>query len=129
MLFSLVLVGIGGALGSMLRFLISTLMIKYVCSIFPCGTLVVNLVGSFFITFLMELFIFSTIDPMYRYLLIIGFLGGFTTLSSVVYDTLTLFRKGELVLAFLNLLLNYFLSLLFGLIGLLMAKKIILKGF
>ncbi|MFN3921986.1 MAG: fluoride efflux transporter FluC [Caldimicrobium sp.] len=129
MLFSLVLVGIGGALGSMLRFLISTLMIKYVCSFFPCGTLVVNLVGSFCITFLMELFIFSSIDPIYRYLLIIGFLGGFTTLSSVIYDTLTLFRKGELALALFNLLLNYFLSLLFGFFGLLIAKKIIIKGF
>lgn len=129
MFWSFVLVGIGGAFGSILRFIVSTLMVKYVCSFFPCGTLVVNLVGSFLITFLMEIFIFSHIDPLYRYIFVIGFLGGFTTLSSVVYDTLTLFRKGELILAFLNLFLNSFFTLFTGLLGLISARLFIFRGF
>lgn len=77
----------------------------------------------------MEIFIFSHIDPLYRYIFVIGFLGGFTTLSSVVYDTLTLFRKGELILAFLNLFLNSFFTLFTGLLGLISARLFIFRGF
>ncbi|MFN3568537.1 MAG: fluoride efflux transporter FluC, partial [Caldimicrobium sp.] len=87
MLWAVFLVGVGGAFGSILRFLISFCMIKYVCSSFLCGTLLVNLIGSIFITFLSENFIALAIDSNYRYLLIIGFLGGGTTLSSVTLDT------------------------------------------
>ena len=125
---SLLLVGIGGALGSMLRFLLSSFMAKYFCTSFPCGTLIVNLLGSYLITFLMEIFITSAVDPLYRYLLIIGFLGGFTTLSSVTYDTLTLFRNGESLLAFLNLFFNALLTLCAGFLGYITARLLLFKG-
>lgn len=122
------LIGFGGALGSILRYFISTLMVKYICSSFPCGILTVNLIGSFLITFLMEFFITSAIDPLYRYIFIIGFLGGFTTLSSVIYDTFILLQNGKLILALLNLLLNSLLTLTFGLLGHISARIILFKG-
>ncbi|MFN3406727.1 MAG: fluoride efflux transporter CrcB [Caldimicrobium sp.] len=128
MLWAVFLVGVGGAFGSIFRFLISFFMIKYVCSSFPCGTFLINLIGSFFITFLSEIFIASAIDPNYRYLLIIGFLGGFTTLSSVTLDTLNLFRNGYHFLAFLNLFLNSMATLFSGFLGLVIAKVLLFRG-
>ncbi|MFN3504713.1 MAG: fluoride efflux transporter CrcB [Caldimicrobium sp.] len=128
MLWAIFLVGVGGAFGSIFRFLISFFMVKYVSSSFPCGTLMVNLIGSFFITFLSEIFISTSIDPNYRYLLIIGFLGGFTTLSSVTLDTFTLFKNGYLFLAFLNMMFNSILTLFSGFLGFVLAKFLLFRG-
>lgn len=115
-------VALGGALGALARFLISNFFAKHFCIFFPCGTLFVNLLGSFLITFIMSFFLASGTDPLYRYLIVVGFLGAFTTLSSVTYDTLFLFREGYPFLALLNIFLNLFLSLLFGILGLALGK-------
>ncbi len=120
-------VALGGAFGALARFLISAFFAKHLCAFFPCGTLFVNLLGSFLITFLMTYFLASGTDPLYRYLIVVGFLGSFTTLSSVTYDTLFLFKEGYTLLALLNIFSNFFLSLLSGIGGLAMGRILFYK--
>lgn len=120
-------VALGGAAGALARFLLSSFLAKYLCAFFPCGTLIVNLLGSFLITLMMSYFWASGADPLYRYLLVVGFLGAFTTLSSITYDTLFLFKEGYVLLALLNVFSNFFLSLLSGVGGLALGRVLFYK--
>ncbi len=98
----------------MARYLVSGLLLK-VSTLFPLGTLVVNVSGSFLLGFLMTLATETlAISPNERLFLAIGFLGSFTTFSTFIYETNSLLEEGEFFLAGVNL----FLSLLFGLLGL-----------
>lgn len=101
----LLLIGTGGFLGSILRYLISGSVQAASQSIaFPYGTLAVNIIGCFFIGFLSELAdsrsLFSS-DT--RTFLVIGLLGGFTTFSAFGNETMNLLRDGERLLALVNL--------------------------
>lgn len=121
------LVALGGALGALARFLTTTFFAKHLCAFFPCGTLFVNLFGSFLITLSMSYFLASGTDPLYRYFFVVGFLGAFTTLSSITYDTLLLFKEGYTLLALVNVFSNLFLSLLSGVGGLALGKYLFYK--
>lgn len=125
---SYIVIAIGGALGAVLRYLIAGFFSKHICSSFPCGILFVNVIGSFLITFFMTFFTFSAIDPLYRLFFVVGFLGSFTTLSSITYDTIFLLKSGDYFRAFLNLFLNFFLSLFAGFGGLVIGKILFIKG-
>jgi len=110
---NLLLVGLGGALGSMARYLVSTWVQAATKSInFPFGTLTVNLLGCLVIGFLAQLAesrgVFSSES---RALVFIGILGGFTTFSSFGNETLNLARGGEFWNALANLGLNVVLGL------------------
>lgn len=118
----LILIAIGGALGALLRYLFSLIFSKYLCTSFPCGTLFVNVVGSFLITLFMFVFNIGAIDPMFRYFFVIGFLGSFTTLSSITYDTLSLIKEGNFFYAIINLFSNFFISLVAGICGFFVAR-------
>jgi len=94
--FNLLFVGLGGALGSMARYLISGWVQAVVKSInFPFGTLTVNLIGCFAIGFLAQLAetrgVFTSEARAFTF---IGLLGGFTTFSSFGHETLNLARGG-----------------------------------
>jgi len=106
-------VGLGGALGSISRYLLGTWVQSISKSIdFPYGTLAVNLIGCFVIGFLSQLAetrgVFTSES---RALVFIGILGGFTTFSSFGNDTINLIREGELI----NGLLNVGTNVVFGL--------------
>jgi CrcB protein len=97
-------VGIGGALGSIFRYILSSWVQIASKSInFPFGTLVVNLFGCFLIGFLAQLSdtrgVFSSET---RAFVFIGILGGFTTFSSFGNETINLMRGGEMWSAFAN---------------------------
>ena len=70
---------------------------------FPLGTLVINVTGSFFIGFLMAVLTerFKP-HPNWRLLLVVGFLGGYTTFSSFEYESFRLVRDGSSWLGLLN---------------------------
>ncbi|MCA1958902.1 MAG: fluoride efflux transporter CrcB [Nitrospira sp.] len=100
----LLLIGTGGFVGSILRYLISGAVQTASQSIaFPYGTLAVNVIGCFLIGFLSELAegrgLFS---PDARAFLIVGILGGFTTFSTFGNETMNLLRDGEWAMALLN---------------------------
>ncbi len=110
---NVLLVGIGGFIGSAIRYLLSGYVQQSSKSIFPFGTLTVNVIGCFVIGFLSQLAenrgVFSSEA---RAFVFIGILGGFTTFSSFGNETLNLARDGENLSAFANIGLNVFLGLL-----------------
>jgi len=112
-LYSALFVALGGALGSVSRYLVGTWVQTASQSIdFPYGTLTVNLVGCFMIGFLSQLAeTRGVFTPETRALVIIGVLGGFTTFSSFGNDSINLLRDGETF----NALANIGANVIFGL--------------
>ncbi len=87
---------VGGTLGTAARYVLSGAVYQKTATVFPWGTLAVNVAGCFFIGFLDVIFErkFLVIHN-YRILLMTGFCGAFTTLSAVMLETSDLFKKGE----------------------------------
>ena len=107
------LVALGGALGSIARYLLGTWIQAASRSVdFPFGTLTVNLVGCFVIGFLSQLAeTRGAFTPETRALVFVGVLGGFTTFSSFGNDTLNLFRDDATLNALVNIGANVMLGL------------------
>ena len=107
------LVALGGALGSVARYLLGTWIQSASRSVdFPYGTLTVNLIGCFVIGFLSQLAeTRGAFTPETRALIFVGVLGGFTTFSSFGNDTLNLFRDGETINPLVNVGANVVLGL------------------
>lgn len=110
---TLFLIGTGGFIGSILRYLVSGYAQQLSKSIqFPFGTLAVNLVGCALVGFLAELADQrGVLSGETRAFLIVGLLGGFTTFSAFGNETMNLLRDGELWLAGGNIVGHVFLSL------------------
>ncbi|MBO9367325.1 MAG: fluoride efflux transporter CrcB [Chloroflexi bacterium] len=104
-MYRLILIGAGGFIGSVLRYLVSGYVQELSNSVdFPYGTLAVNLIGCLLIGFLTQLAeMYGAFNVETRAFLIIGLLGGFTTFSTFSNDTVNLLRLGESSLAFLNI--------------------------
>ncbi|MDH5642292.1 MAG: fluoride efflux transporter CrcB [Nitrospira sp.] len=109
----LLLIGTGGFIGSILRYLVSGSVQAASHSIaFPYGTLAVNVAGCFLIGFLSELAeIRSFLSSDTRTFLIVGILGGFTTFSAFGNETMSLLRDGERALAMMNVSAQILLGL------------------
>jgi fluoride exporter len=106
-------VGVGGCVGSVLRYYLSGLVHQWTGrEDFPIGTLAVNLAGCLVIGALSQLAeargVFS---PEARAFVFIGILGGFTTFSSFANETVMLWRDGESLLAFANVAAQVVLGL------------------
>ena len=112
-------VAIGGALGSVSRYLLGTWTQSISKSIdFPYGTLAVNLIGCFVIGFLSQLAeARGAFTSESRSFVFIGILGGFTTISSFGNDTINLFRDGETFNALANIGANVIVGLLLVWLG------------
>lgn len=121
-LFSNILyVGIGGAIGAILRYCVSLLFSgTHFCLSLP--TITVNITGSFLIGFLSALFATSSAPTALRMLLIVGLLGGYTTFSTFAFDSSSLMLKGEWQLFILNILINNIGSILAAIGGLFLGK-------
>lgn len=105
------LIGAGGFLGAIARYLTSRYLGGFMAS-FPLGTLVVNVSGSFLLGFIMYSIAYGKSIPAdLRDLITIGFIGAFTTMSTFSYETVRLAELNELFSAFLNLFLNLFLCI------------------
>jgi fluoride exporter len=90
----LLLVGLGGALGSATRYLVGLLALRWLGPEFPYGTLLVNLVGSYAIGVVHEVVALHGLSPALRVFLATGVLGGFTTYSAFSLDTIRLAAAG-----------------------------------
>jgi CrcB protein len=99
----LLLVALGGALGSALRYLVATAAVAWVGPAFPWGTLVVNLAGSFLIGLVQQLATEGLLlGEDARLFLTAGVLGGLTTYSAFSYETVRLLETGAWWPAWLN---------------------------
>ena len=93
----------GGAAGSLVRYVAGTAIMARFGGSFPLGTMVINVTGSFLIGLLMTLFTerFQP-HPYWRLLLVVGFLGGYTTFSSFEWETYQAARGGGYWAGLLN---------------------------
>jgi len=98
------LVVVGGGIGSLARYLAGTAIMTRFGGRFPLGTLAINVTGSFLIGLLMTYFT-ERLAPStnWRPLLVVGFLGGYTTFSSFEWETYSAVRDGGLWLGLLNI--------------------------
>ncbi len=89
------LVFLGGGAGAVVRYGTGLLAARWLGTAWPYGTLGVNLIGAFFIGFIMEILArkFAAPEPL-RLLLVTGFLGGFTTFSAFALETMALLERG-----------------------------------
>lgn len=111
MLKNILLIGFGGFLGSVFRYFISFLNISSSFFSIPVGTLLVNVLGSFFIGFLTGIADKSTVLTFeWRLFLMVGLCGGFTTFSTFTNENLTLMHNGQ----FLSVAMYTGLSIFFG---------------
>jgi len=96
-------VGLGGAIGSILRYVVSVLITERVGPGFPWATLFINVTGSFILAAIAELSTTRviTLNPALRVLLTVGFVGGYTTFSTFTNETLTLVGERALVASFI----------------------------
>jgi len=123
MLKDILIVGLGGGIGSIMRFLTSVWTARFYIGVFPLATLLVNIIGCILIGLLIGLSARSeTMSPNLKLLLITGFCGGYTTFSTFSSENLFLFSNG-----FYWILIGYVISSLilgFGgvYLGTLLAK-------
>lgn len=101
-----ILVGLGGFLGAILRYLVSGMAARV--AELPTGTLIVNVIGSTVLSILT----FSSVPDSTMYLVNIGLLGSFTTFSTFAYETFKLLEEGENMYFILNISLNVLLCLM-----------------
>jgi len=108
---NLILVGLGGLIGSILRYLASLAVASYATTLFPFATLAVNVIGCFLIGLTLaigERWAFLT--PEWRIFLTTGLCGGFTTFSTFSYESIGLLLDGQLLLVSVNVVGSVFLG-------------------
>ena len=115
-------VAIGGAIGSLLRYYLSTLNFLS-NSVFPVSTFLVNVIGSFAIGVLFFLLKDSNNDYLKSFLMI-GFLGGFTTFSAFTIDVLDLFQNDQYLISVIYICGSVITSLLAVYLGFWITKII-----
>lgn len=116
------MVFIGGGAGAVCRFLISTVLQGHGRWRFPAGTLTVNVIGSLLIGMVIGyLMARPEVSPLWKFLLVAGFLGGFTTFSSFSWETLGLLEK-DLSMGLLNIAANVLLCLAASFAGLYLIR-------
>ena len=122
----ILLVAAGGAVGSVLRYLVGLWTLRSFGPSFPWGTLTVNITGSFLIGVFAEVIArkFGASAEM-RVFLITGILGGYTTFSAFSLDAITLVERGEPVTALIYVASSVVLSALAVFAGLALMRAIV----
>lgn len=107
------MVGLGGCLGSVLRFWLGSYIGGKTGTRFPYGTFVINVTGSFLVGFLFAVLTArSHWSPNWRYLILAGFIGGYTTFSSFEFETLRTIQGGQVASGLLYVGLSVCLGLI-----------------
>lgn len=118
-------ISVAAIVGANLRYLISRLAVKEFGPVFPYGTLVINILGSFIVGFFV---IWSTervlVDPRWRLLVAVGFCGSFTTFSSYAFESMSFFEHGQWTLMLANIFGNNLLCLGGALAGMALARAL-----
>ncbi len=119
------IIGLGGFLGAVARYTVALWIGQRWGRIFPLGTFIVNVSGSFFISLFMSFFTEKyMVNPQIRLFLVIGFLGAYTTFSTFEYETGNLIKDGEWFIALANVVLSVIAGFVALKLGELIAKSI-----
>ena len=117
---------LGGAIGTGLRYLTSSLAVRWLGVDFPYGTLIVNVVGSFLIGLIQQVGATSLLIPeTTRLFLTVGIMGGLTTYSSFSYETLRLAQIGAWGQAWINVLVTTAVCLGVCVLGIVVGRMIV----
>lgn len=119
---NVLLVALGGALGAVARYLLSVGIQQAMPAVLPVGTLAVNLAGSFAIGVLYELAAAAVVPPSFRMVAAVGFLGSFTTFSTLALEANTLIRDREGLVAMAYVALTVVGGTLLCLGGMMLAR-------
>jgi CrcB protein len=119
MMKSLLLVGVGGMIGSVLRYLT---VISFRNETFPYGTLVVNVVGSLVIGIVAGFITKNIISPELRLFFATGVCGGFTTFSAFSAESLELLNQHKYGIAFIYILISFTLGITAAFCGWMLTK-------
>ena len=121
----ILLIGTGGFVGSILRYLVSQFLQKIFETTFPLGTMMVNILGSFLIGII---YAFSeqseVLTAEWRIFLAVGFCGGFTTFSSFAYENFAMLNIQQFLFSALYTGLSLILGLLAVYLGVMLVKAI-----
>jgi CrcB protein len=119
------IIGIGGFVGAVSRYGLALWIGQRWGRTFPLGTFVINVSGSFLIGLLMTVMAERfTVNPQWRLLLVVGFLGAYTTFSTFEYETGALLKDGEWAFAMLNIILSVVVGFIALKLGEVIAKAI-----
>jgi CrcB protein len=119
------IIGAGGFVGAIARYILAVWIGQRWGRSFPLGTFVINVTGSFLIGLLMTLMAeLFTENPQWRLLLIVGFLGAYTTFSTFEYETGALLKDGEWLYAGLNVIGSVIVGFIALKLGEVIAKSI-----
>jgi len=122
---NILIIGIGGFLGAAARYGAALWIGQRWGRSFPLGTFLINVSGSFLIGLLMTLFTERfMVNPQWRLMLVVGFLGAYTTFSTFEYETGALLKDGEWMIAGLNVILSVFAGFAALKLGEMLAKSI-----
>jgi CrcB protein len=118
------LVAIGGGTGALARYVAASAIMTRFGGRFPLGTLAINVTGSFLIGFLMTMLTERfQLDPQWRLLLVVGFLGGYTTFSSFEWETFAAVRDGALWTGMLNVVSSIVVGYVAVWLGVMLARR------
>ncbi len=121
----ILVVGAGGGVGAVLRYLASGAVYRWTSSDFPYGTLAVNVLGSLLLGFIVQLAESRTgPGPLMKMFLTVGLCGGFTTFSTFSLETMKLFMEGSYLAAATNAAGSVLLCLFGVWLGVLLARLI-----
>ena len=116
------MIGIGGFIGTISRYLLTLLIQNKFLSTFPYGTLSVNIIGCFLIGIIYALSDRGNISVEWRLFLATGILGGFTTFSSFSNETVSMLRDAQYGYALLYVSCSVFIGLLATFCGVFLIK-------
>ena len=116
---NIILVALGGALGSVCRYLLSGINTIS----FPWGTFVVNILGSLLIGLLIGMVSRGSISPEMKLLLVTGFCGGFTTFSTFANESFAIMKAGDILLSALYIGVSVAIGILAVWVGMTLTCK------
>ena len=118
-------ISLGAILGANLRYFLTKIITRFSDAAFPYGTLAINITGSLILGFFL---IWTTervfANPLWRWLVAVGFCGSYTTFSSYAFETMAYFEQGNWTLFAVNILTNNLLCLGAVLVGAMIARGI-----
>lgn len=118
-------IAIGALVGASARYFLSTWVARHFSTVFPYGTLLINVTGSLLLGFFL---IYSTeralLDPRWRLFVAIGFCGSYTTFSSYAFESFALMEQTQWLMVGLNVLLSNALCLAAVLAGAALARRL-----